>query len=189
MSARSSLLAAIVARAVPLVWLARQSDGAWLALLAALLGADPGDRCRDRRSSTAPSRAAFGATILPGLELRDGVPAQLRTLVVVPTLLTTREALEEQIERLEVHYLAERRTATCTFALLLGLGRCRRRRRVEGDDALLAAAAAGIARLNRAPRAGRRRRRASSCCTAAASGTTGEGAGWAGSASAASCTS
>ena len=48
----------------------------------------------------------FGATILPGLELRDGVPAHLRTLVAVPTLLTTRAALEEQIERLEVHHLA-----------------------------------------------------------------------------------
>ena len=34
------------------------------------------------------------------------MPADLRTLVVVPTLLTTRAALEEQIERLEVHYLA-----------------------------------------------------------------------------------
>ena len=29
----------------------------------------------------------FGATILPGLELRDGVPAHLRTLVAVPILL------------------------------------------------------------------------------------------------------
>ena len=27
-------------------------------------------------------------------------------MVVVPTLLTTREALETQLERLEVHYLA-----------------------------------------------------------------------------------
>ena len=48
----------------------------------------------------------FGATLLPGLELRDGVPPELRTLVAVPTLLTTRAAVEEQIERLEVHYLA-----------------------------------------------------------------------------------
>ena len=50
--------------------------------------------------------SGFGATILPGLELRDGVTANLRTMVVVPTLLTTQAALEEQIERLEVHYLA-----------------------------------------------------------------------------------
>ena len=48
----------------------------------------------------------FGATILPGLALRDGVPPHLRTMVVVPALLTTRAALEEQIDRLEIHYLA-----------------------------------------------------------------------------------
>ena len=34
------------------------------------------------------------------------MPAHLRTLVVVPTLLTTRDAIEEQIERLEIHHLA-----------------------------------------------------------------------------------
>ena len=34
------------------------------------------------------------------------MPAHLRTLVAVPTLLTSREAIEEQIERLEIHYLA-----------------------------------------------------------------------------------
>ena len=48
----------------------------------------------------------FGATPLPALELRDGVPAHLRTIVAVPTLLTTPDAIDEQIERLEIHYLA-----------------------------------------------------------------------------------
>src|SRR5207237_9971410 len=49
---------------------------------------------------------AFGATTLPGLALHDGIPAQLRTMVVVPALLTTRAALEAQTARLEIHYLA-----------------------------------------------------------------------------------
>jgi len=31
----------------------------------------------------------FGATLLPAMELRGGVPAAFRTVVVVPTLLTT----------------------------------------------------------------------------------------------------
>ena len=39
-------------------------------------------------------------------ELHDGVPSSLRTMIVVPTLLTTQAELEEQVERLEVHYLA-----------------------------------------------------------------------------------
>ena len=43
---------------------------------------------------------------LPGLELRSGVPKSLRTLVAVPTLLTTPEDIAEQVERLEIHHLA-----------------------------------------------------------------------------------
>jgi cyclic beta-1,2-glucan synthetase len=48
----------------------------------------------------------LGPRALPRLALRDGVPADLRTLVVVPTLLTGHAQIAEQIERLEVHYLA-----------------------------------------------------------------------------------
>ena len=47
----------------------------------------------------------FGAFVLPGLELAEGVPPTLRTLVAIPTLLTSRTDLLEQVERLEVHYL------------------------------------------------------------------------------------
>lgn len=48
----------------------------------------------------------IGATHLPSLEFRDGVPPDLRTVIVVPTLLTSESAIEEQIERLEVHHLS-----------------------------------------------------------------------------------
>ncbi len=40
------------------------------------------------------------------LELRDGVPEELRTIIVVPTLLTSSDAIKELVERLEIHYLA-----------------------------------------------------------------------------------
>ncbi|MFZ2106945.1 MAG: glucoamylase family protein, partial [Roseiarcus sp.] len=46
------------------------------------------------------------AVALPALALRDGVPASLRTLVAVPTLLTKREDIAELVERLEIHHLA-----------------------------------------------------------------------------------
>ncbi len=46
------------------------------------------------------------AAVIPGLALRDGVPEELRTLVVVPALLTSRDDVEELIDRLEVHYLS-----------------------------------------------------------------------------------
>jgi cyclic beta-1,2-glucan synthetase len=85
----------------------------------------------------------FGATLLPGLELRDGVPSTLRTLVAVPILLTTREAMEEQIERLEIHHLASPEASCISRCSRTGR---RRDRDVAEDDALLDAAAAGIAR-------------------------------------------
>ena len=59
----------------------------------------------------------FGATLLPGLDLRKGVPSPLRTVVAIPTLLTSRSGVDEQIERLEVHYLSNPLGAV-HFALL-----------------------------------------------------------------------
>ena len=46
-----------------------------------------------------------------------GVPPRLRTLVAVPTLLSTRASVDEQLQRLEVHYLANPGGAV-HFALL-----------------------------------------------------------------------
>lgn len=88
----------------------------------------------------------FAPKALPGLELRDGVPANLRTIVVVPTLLTTREDIEEQIERLEVHYLANQDRDLC-FALLSDWTDSATES-AEGDTALLRVAVEGIALLN-----------------------------------------
>jgi cyclic beta-1,2-glucan synthetase len=48
---------------------------------------------------------SFGATLLPALELGDGIPLPLTTLVAVPMLLTSPDAIAAQIERLEIHYL------------------------------------------------------------------------------------
>lgn len=84
---------------------------------------------------------------LPKLALRDGVPPELRTLVVTPTLLTGQTQITEQIERLEVHYLANPEEEL-RFALLSDW-RDALVETLPEDDALLAAAVAGIARLNR----------------------------------------
>ena len=88
----------------------------------------------------------FGASPLPGLELRNGVPSHLRTLVAVPTLLTSIEAIEEQIERLEIHHLASPE-GDLHFALLSDWIDSATEHN-ESDDELLAAAAKGVARLN-----------------------------------------
>jgi cyclic beta-1,2-glucan synthetase len=89
---------------------------------------------------------AFQATTLPALALRDGVPSHLRTMVVVPILLTTRSALEAQIDRLEIHYLASP-DSELYFALLSDWTDAPTES-AAGDEALVATARAAIARLN-----------------------------------------
>ena len=83
---------------------------------------------------------------LPKLELEQGVPPELRTLVAVPTLLTNLSDLDEQLERLEVHYLANPE-GHLHFALLTDWpdAPCEQ---MPGDDELVAALADGIERLN-----------------------------------------
>ncbi len=88
----------------------------------------------------------IGPTPLPRLELAEGVPASMRTLVVVPTLLTGAAEIEEHINRLEIHYLANP-DGHVHFALLSDWTDAASERMPE-DDRLLALATDGIARLN-----------------------------------------
>ncbi|MBV1691995.1 glycosyl transferase [Novosphingobium sp. G106] len=89
----------------------------------------------------------FGATQIPGLELRKGVPEPLRTMVVVPTMLTRVEKVLEQVEQLEIHHLASV-GGDIQFALLSDWCDAASET-VEGDDKLLRAAVDAIAGLNR----------------------------------------
>jgi cyclic beta-1,2-glucan synthetase len=88
----------------------------------------------------------LGPRTLPRLELRTGMPAELRTIVVVPMLLTSQDSIKEQVERLEVHYLANP-DGELRFALLSDLVDAPSES-LPGDDELLAAAVDGIANLN-----------------------------------------
>ncbi|HET6619046.1 MAG TPA: glucoamylase family protein [Dongiaceae bacterium] len=120
-------------------------SGGWLSLLC-VLGAIPAVDA----AVTLVNRSVaqnFGASLLSALELRHGVPSHLRTMIAVPTMLTTRTAIEEQVERLEIHHLASP-TGDLHFALLSDWPDGATER-VEGDEELLAAAAEGIAELNR----------------------------------------
>ncbi|MDQ3544049.1 MAG: DUF3131 domain-containing protein, partial [Actinomycetota bacterium] len=83
---------------------------------------------------------------LPRLDLNDGVPTELRTLVVVPMLLTAATEIEAQVSRLEVHYLSNRE-GDLRFALLSDWLDAPSQH-VTGDDELLAVATAGIEQLN-----------------------------------------
>jgi cyclic beta-1,2-glucan synthetase len=139
-------MTAAIILSFPLIALAGAGIGdGWLVFLA-LLGLIPSIDAAMALVNRGVTRG-FGATLLPGLDLRDGVPSHLRTVVAVPILLTTQAALEEQIERLEIHHLASPEREL-HFALLSDWTDAATET-VEGDDALFDAAAAGIARLNR----------------------------------------
>jgi cyclic beta-1,2-glucan synthetase len=89
----------------------------------------------------------LGPRLLPRLELRNGIPPSSRTLVVVPTLLTSEAEIERHIDRLEIHYLANP-DGDLRFALVSDWIDAPAETMPE-DDRLLAAAIEGIARLNR----------------------------------------
>ena len=89
----------------------------------------------------------LGPTVLPGLAFRDGVSSEFRTIVVMPTLLTTSATIDELIERLEIHYLASL-DGDIQFALLSDWTDATTEN-AAGDEMLLGAAIEGIARLNR----------------------------------------
>ena len=91
--------------------------------------------------------AILGPRPLPRMALRNGIPNELRTIVVVPTLLTSQQGIDEQVERLEVHYLANS-DDDLRFALLSDW-RDAQSESIPGDAELLATAVEGIAHLNK----------------------------------------
>ncbi len=123
----------------------RGATWGWL-LLFAILGSIPAIDVAVAVVNQIVTRG-FRATLLPALELRSGVPPELRTLIAVPTLLTSLTEIEEQIERLEIHYLSSPQ-GDLHFALLSDWADAASEH-ADGDDELLAAARDGVARLNR----------------------------------------
>ncbi|HSZ10918.1 MAG TPA: hypothetical protein VK759_02000, partial [Rhizomicrobium sp.] len=88
----------------------------------------------------------IGALMLPGLELKGGLPNDLRAIIVVPTLLTSKASVEEHIERLEVHHLSNP-DENFSYALLSDWTDSQTEHALD-DDELLNIAIAGVARLN-----------------------------------------
>ena len=89
----------------------------------------------------------LGPRRLAKLDLRDGVPAEFRTLVVVPTMLTNPRSVGEQVDQVERHYLANSE-GDLAFAILSDW-RDAPSETLPDDEELLALAADGVARLNR----------------------------------------
>ncbi len=89
----------------------------------------------------------FGPRVLPKLETMKGTPAGACTFVVVPTLLTSEATVDELLERLEVHYLANQ-DAHVYFALLGDFADADTEE-TPADAAILERALDGVEDLNR----------------------------------------
>ncbi|MBE7499254.1 MAG: hypothetical protein HS113_02885 [Verrucomicrobiales bacterium] len=84
---------------------------------------------------------------LPRLDFSAGIAADSRTIVVVPTMLTSAKGIEHLLETLEIHQLANR-DPRLHYALLTDF-RDAPQERLPGDEGLLQQACAGVERLNR----------------------------------------
>lgn len=119
--------------------------GGWTFLVLAIVGLVPASDVAVALVNRAITGQVDGM-LLPGLELRDGIPSELRTVVVVPTLLADNAEIERQIERLEVHHLSSP-DDNFIFALLSDW-RDSVTEHDANDEDLLNVAVTGIARLN-----------------------------------------
>ena len=91
--------------------------------------------------------------VLPRLDFSLGIPDIHRTMVVVPTLLSRQEEIDDLLEALEIRYLGNR-DPNLLFALLTDF-RDAPERTLADDDALLNHACAAVQALNESYRADR----------------------------------
>jgi len=89
---------------------------------------------------------SLGPQVLPKMDFPAGVPEEYKTLVVMPTLLTSPATLQENLERLEIHYLGNPE-GHLQFALLMDWADAPQEH-MPDDDTLADAAREGIRRLN-----------------------------------------
>lgn len=83
---------------------------------------------------------------LPRLDLDQGIPVDLASLVVVPTLITSPQGIDDLLEALEVRFLGNR-DEQLYLGLLTDFGDAQSET-LPSDAALLARASAGITLLN-----------------------------------------
>jgi len=86
-------------------------------------------------------------SLLPRMDYSAGIPEDCRTMVVVPTMLSSGAGVDRLIETLEIHHLANR-DEHLHFALLTDF-RDAPTEVLPGDEILLQRARAGIELLNR----------------------------------------
>ncbi len=89
----------------------------------------------------------FEPRLLPRMNTAEGIPEDARTFVVVPTIFQSEQQVEQLVERLEVHYLANQDNQV--YFALLGDFPDSDYEETPKDSLVLAAAQSGIEQLNR----------------------------------------
>ncbi len=84
--------------------------------------------------------------LLPKLELKNGIPQEMSTMVIIPTLLPDTERVAEVLQSMEEHYLRNREQ-NLYFAVIGAFGDAATAH-LPGDDAVTTTALSGIAALN-----------------------------------------
>jgi cyclic beta-1,2-glucan synthetase len=84
--------------------------------------------------------------LLPKIDFEDGIPADCRTMVVVPALLSSPDEVKDLLNQLQLHYL-QNSSANVHFALLTDFSDAPEQHLPE-DEELLALACSGIDSLN-----------------------------------------
>lgn len=86
-------------------------------------------------------------SFLPKLEMRDGIPKELSTMVVIPALLTDDKRAVELIESLEVYYLANKEKNI--YFALVGDYKDSAKEKMPNDKKIVDIALSKVAELNK----------------------------------------
>jgi len=148
----SVLVFAVAIVAAPLVFIAGSAPGVTLGLIGLLLLLPASDLAVLAVNYFVTS--LLPPQVLPKMSFKkEGIPDDCLTLVVVPTLLTTADAIQSELNRLEIRYLGNT-DANLRFGLLSDFADAPRQNMPE-DTEYIDIVARGIEELNRRYGAGR----------------------------------
>ena len=125
----------------------------WKTILLVVFGLLPASEAATALVNLAVSKTVR-ARILPTFEMKAGIPAEYRTMVVIPTLLLNEESIHEQVRQLEIHYLASPMVESELYYALLTDWCDASQEKIEKDDHLLSLAKELIDDLNQRHEAG-----------------------------------
>jgi len=90
---------------------------------------------------------ALSPAFFPRIELKDGIPDSMSTIVVVPALLPDEKRVKELLDNLESHYLSNREDNL--YFALIGAFKDSDEASMKDDSKIIEAALCGIKELNR----------------------------------------